>query len=347
MGLNTSAFFAAIALSFACSSSPAEGGSAAGASGAAIGGGAGSGGQAPGGSSAGAGGQAQGSSATGGSAGSSSGGASSAGSSGKGGASESGGLGGASTAAGAGAGGGGGSGGSGGSGGTAPYNPCPSNGDPCRIMPLGDSITEGYGTLDGAGWRPPLFQLSLMHQQNITFVGSLQNGPDTVDSVPFPKNNEGHGGYTIDDSGGWLGLYPHIQTWLTTTPPDIVLLMIGTNDVQGSLDLANAPTRLGLLLDRIATYAPSALIVVAQPIPTVDDALNQKVMTYGAAIPGVVKTRTDAGKHIITVDMYRAFSRNANFKTEYYHDKVHPNDAGYLVMTTTWYDAVGSLLPAK
>jgi lysophospholipase L1-like esterase len=87
--------------------------------------------------------------------------------------------------------------------------------------------------------------------------------------------------------------------------------------------------------------------VVAQSVPTMDDGLNQKVMAYDAALPEVVKMRTDTGKHIVLVDMYGAFSKNANFKTEYFHDKVHPNDAGYAVMTNVWYDAVGSLLPAK
>ena len=30
-----------------------------------------------------------------------------------------------------------------GAGGAAAYNPCPSNGDPCKVLPLGDSITFG------------------------------------------------------------------------------------------------------------------------------------------------------------------------------------------------------------
>jgi lysophospholipase L1-like esterase len=248
---------------------------------------------------------------------------------------------------GAGGGGGGGVAGGGGTGGQAPYNPCPTNGDACRIMPLGDSITDGVGSSTGASYRLELFRLSLMNNKKLTFVGSHESGPDMVDNTPFPKKQEGHSGWTIDDGGGRSGLYPKIQGWLTSTPPDIVTLMIGTNDVDISLDLANAGTRLGLLLDRIAMYAPNALIVVAQMVPTKDDGENQRVITYNSAIPNLVKTRADAGKHIVMVDMYSAFTSNPNYKTQYMNDNLHPKDAGYVAMANVWWTAVGGFLPAK
>jgi len=48
--------------------------------------------------------------------------------------------------------------------------------------------------------------------------------------------------------------------------PHIVLLMIGTNDAISKIDLANAPTRLGKLIDTIYAQLPNILIVVAQPV---------------------------------------------------------------------------------
>lgn len=226
----------------------------------------------------------------------------------------------------------------------APYNPCPTNGDPCRIMPLGDSITDGAGSSTAASYRLELFRLALKANKKLTFVGSHESGPNTVDNVPFPRHQEGHSGWTIDDGGGRSGLYPKIQGWLMDTPPDIVTLMIGTNDVDIELDLPNAAMRLGLLLDRIHMYAPNALLVVAQMVPTTDDGENQRVMTYNATIPGLVKARADAGKHITMVDMYGAFTKNANYKTDYMKDKLHPKDEGYVVMANTWYDKIGPLL---
>ena len=212
-------------------------------------------------------------------------------------------------------------------------------------MPLGDSITDGVGSSTGAGYRLELFRLALQDEKKLTFVGSHESGPDTVDDVPFPKQQEGHSGWTIDDGGGRSGLYPKLEEWLTATPPDIVTLMIGTNDVDIELDLVNAGMRLGLLLDRIIEHAPDALIVVAQIVPTTDDTENQRVMTYNAAIPELVQQRAEAGKHITMVDMYGAFTDNANYKTEYLADKLHPSDAGYVVMADTWYESIGALLP--
>ena len=214
-------------------------------------------------------------------------------------------------------------------------------------MPLGDSITWGAGSTNLQSYRAELFHLALMNNKKLTFVGSAQDGPTLVDNVAFPRHHEGHSGWTIDDGGQRMGLYPQVQGWLVATPPDIVTLMIGTNDVDISLDLANAPKRLGLLIDRIAMYAPTALIAVAQIVPTKDDGENVRTMAYNGAIPGVVKTRTDAGKHVIVVDMYGAFTKNANYKTDYMTDNLHPKDAGYTVMANTWYAAIGSLLPAK
>jgi lysophospholipase L1-like esterase len=214
-------------------------------------------------------------------------------------------------------------------------------------MPLGDSITDGAGSSHGAGYRLELFRLSLMNNKKLTFVGSHESGPSMVDNVAFPRKQEGHSGWTIDNGGGRDGLYPKIQGWLTATPPDIVTLMIGTNDVDINLDLDNADTRLGLLLDRIIMYAPSALIVVAQMVPTTSNDINTRVMAYNSAIPGLVKARADAGKHVIMVDMYAAFTKNADYKTAYMQDTLHPKDAGYVVMANTWYEAIGKLLPAK
>jgi lysophospholipase L1-like esterase len=213
-------------------------------------------------------------------------------------------------------------------------------------MPLGDSITDLGGQENGA-YRVDLFKLSLTNNKKLTFVGSHESGPQMVNNVPFPRRQEGHSGWTIADGGGRSGLYDEIQGWLAATPADIVLLMIGTNDTDIQLDLANAPMRLGLLLDRIAMYAPNALTVVAQIVPTTDDANNQRVQAYNAAIPALVKARADAGKHIVMVDMYTAFTMNPNYKTAYMGDKLHPKAEGLVVMANTWWAAIGGLLPPK
>jgi len=216
----------------------------------------------------------------------------------------------------------------GGSGGTA-YNPCPTNGDPCKVLPLGDSITEGLQSSHRGGYRVDLFHRTLEAKQHITFVGSRQSGPQMVDGVAFPRNHEGYSGWTIDQIAGT------IPSPALNGSPDIVLLMIGTNDMYRT-GAAQAPQRLETLLDRILGASSHALLVVAKIIPLNSSAAN--VDAYNAAIPALVQKRAAQGKHIVLVDQF------TGFPTSELADGVHPNDAGYRRMAGVWYAAISNLL---
>jgi hypothetical protein len=222
--------------------------------------------------------------------------------------------------------------GSGGTGGAGDFRPCPTNGDPCKILPLGDSITWGI-QYDGA-YRVELFNKAVAAGQKITFTGWLSNGPTTVAGMTFPKKNEGHSGWTIDQDAGL------VPSPAFSTVPNIVLLMIGTNDVYAASGQATMPNRLGSLLDKIISAAPNALLVVAKITPLANAGSNNTIKTYNDAIPGLVQTRVAAGKHLIWVDMNTGFT-SAMLST----DGVHPNKSGYDFMGGVWYTAISALLP--
>ena len=225
--------------------------------------------------------------------------------------------------------------------GQAGFAPCPTDGAACVVMPLGDSITWGYGSTTGGGYRVGVFSQALAAGKSITFVGSQKTGPATVDGKPFPKGNEGHSGYSIDDSAQTSGIAGAVtDDAIATYKPNIILLMIGTNDMHYAIDLANAPTRLGKLLDEIISDAPASLLVVATIIAA-NGAQNTPTQAYDAAIPAVVQARVAQGKHVILVDMYAAMK---SWSTSLYKDSEHPNDAGYTIMADTWYSAIGGVL---
>jgi len=234
-------------------------------------------------------------------------------------------------------------GGTGGAGGGAPYNPCPSTGA-CAILPLGDSITAGTGSSDGGGYRVELFKQAVAHSQSITFTGTLASGPTTVSGKPFPRSHEGHSGFVIDTIPQRQGLSSVTDAAIAKSVPHIVLLMIGTNDIAWLYDLANEPTRLGNLIDKIIADAPKALVVVAQIGPSNDDARTALIKAYNDGIPAVVQARFAAGKHVAMVDMFTPFVSNPNYKTALLSDEVHPNDAGYVILGQTWYAAIQSVL---
>jgi lysophospholipase L1-like esterase len=214
------------------------------------------------------------------------------------------------------------------SGGMGDYEPCPPAGEACTILPLGDSITFGIG-YDG-GYRVELFRKALADGKSITFSGSVSNGPSTVEGEPFPRSNEGHSGWKIDQ------LRSLIPAPALEEEPHIILLMIGTNDIAQRDDLANAPERLGSLIDLLATNAPDALIVVATIVPLSFG--SSGVETYNAAVPAVVDARIADGKHVLLVDQF------TGFPVAELGDGVHPNQQGYERMAGVWYAAIASLL---
>jgi lysophospholipase L1-like esterase len=150
-------------------------------------------------------------------------------------------------------------------------------------------------------------------------------------------------GFTIDPTPSRSGISPLVATVMPAYTPHIITLMIGTNDAIDDYQMATAATRLGNLIDSIITALPNALIVVAH-IPSQDDALNTRIQTYNAAIPAVIQTRANAGKHLQLVNMYPVIASNASYKTALLNDTWHPNSAGYALMAQVWYSVLGPLL---
>ena len=189
-----------------------------------------------------------------------------------------------------------------------------------RVMPLGDSITDGL-TVPG-GYRIGLWQRFTANGYKVDFVGSLSNGPATLGD----HDHEGHSGWRIDQ------IDANITGWLTTYQPHTVLLHLGTNDISQNYDLPNAPNRLSTLIDHITTTLPAAEVFVAQIIPLSYD--TAQLQAFNAAIPGIVHNKAAAGKHVHLVDQYDALT------TADLQDGVHPNAAGYDKMAAVWYHAL-------
>lgn len=226
-----------------------------------------------------------------------------------------------------------------GGGGTSSYAPCPTDGSACKILPFGDSITFGFGSADGGGYRSPLYARILEGGYRATFVGSQSNGPNQVSGKPFPKQHEGHSGWTIDS--GYVSFGQGISTLVPKpafdTIPHIVLLMIGTNDVGSSMGTNAIADRLDRLLDKIVAAAPQALVVVAKITPIKYN--PAPLAPYNAKIPGLVQARVEKGQHFALVDMSQMPVADLA------SDSLHPNDAGYTWMAGTWYAAIKDYLP--
>jgi len=224
------------------------------------------------------------------------------------------------------------------------FSPCPTDGTACRIMPLGDSITDGIDPTQNyasnAGYRLELFRLATSEGHNITFVGTRPpNGPNgDVAGQPFPRDHEGISGNTIAQVAA------RVDAAITANPPNIVLLQIGTNNLYQGM-AADLPGQLASLIDQITEDAPDALVVVAQITPLGGQFPNNGVDEYNATIPGIVQERVDAGKHLIIVDQFTRIAQTPNFVATLLPDNIHPNPAGYAIMGENWYAGIESFLP--
>ncbi|GGK11146.1 lipase [Streptomyces camponoticapitis] len=199
--------------------------------------------------------------------------------------------------------------------------PAESNGG-VRIMPLGDSITDGFNV--PGGYRIDLWQHLASGGYTVDFVGSQFNGPPELGD----HDHQGHSGWRIDQ------LRSNIDGWLAASDPRTIMLQIGTNDVNQNYDLANAPARLSELIDRILQQKPQIELFVATITPEASPGLEARVKTFNAEVPGIVDSK---GPRVHLVDMYKALT------VADLADGVHPNAAGYAKMATVWYNALRSV----
>ncbi|WP_228993073.1 FG-GAP-like repeat-containing protein [Streptomyces sp. DH8] len=192
------------------------------------------------------------------------------------------------------------------------------------VMPLGDSITEGAGSSTRSSYRAALWPRLVPRAGTLDFVGSLKHGqlPDL--------DHEGHSGWLIE------GLSANIDSWMDQAKPNVVLLHIGTNDMDRDHQVATAPARLAGLIDQMIAASPETTIVVASLVPSTSPAVQARINAYNAEIPKIVAER-QAQKHKV------AFVSMASLTHADLKDRLHPNDQGYVKMADVFAEGVSQV----
>ncbi len=220
-----------------------------------------------------------------------------------------------------------------------------------RIMPLGDSITQGSTNFDN--YRHHLWaKLQAAGYGNIDFVGShdvLANS--TADPLVFDKDHEGHYGWHTDQivSGGGIpaGGSGNLNQWLTGLQaagklPDVVLMHLGSNDVlhnPAGYDQSITIGEMKSVIDVLRSFNPKVTILLAKVIPH-KKASSPSVDSLNALIPGLDSYET-ATSAVMIVDQHTGFS------TSWLADDVHPNTVGAVAMSDRWFDALEPLLQVE
>ena len=216
-----------------------------------------------------------------------------------------------------------------------------------EILPLGDSITDGW-TVAG-GYRTQLYFLLTNAGDTFDFVGSATNNATAPLTAAGQDHHEGHPGYRIDqmeenltglvpydpeddnsNGGHWLdGGY---DTGRAAIYPDLILLHIGTNDSDQGLTAAQMQSALQSLLTTIKNNRPNAKVIVASLILRTDNPNVEAVQVqYNNAIPGIVAAQ---GSNFHFLDMHSVLQASD------LSDGIHPTQDGYDKMAVAWANAL-------
>lgn len=207
-----------------------------------------------------------------------------------------------------------------------------------RIMPLGDSFTQGDDPTDPL--RPQSYRGALEHRLRTAgyafdFVGSdttPTNGGTDVD-------NEGHGGFTIGPDGSSLcagcppaNLDAHLDGWLEQARPDVVIVLAGVNDLfpgpSRPVRPEDAPAKLAALVGRVAELAPQAQIMVASypPVPMFRGGAPETTARFSALNEAARAIGTSGGRlHYVPLAEQLA---NDWTLADTIADGLHPSPAG-------------------
>jgi lysophospholipase L1-like esterase len=216
------------------------------------------------------------------------------------------------------------------------------------IMGVGDSITEGDFSTDGAGWRSYLQDMLAANGVSYDFYGTLSGGPTlTPGGNTFLPEHSGYGGQRILDVNNLL-----ISDAAFPAPvgrvPDVVLLMVGTNNATSNLSFgAHHPGQYIDLLEDIYNGAPGVHIIVSSLLPIIWDGVtspdpNLWVADANNFILNDLMSESinfGSGGTLSTLDMVAATGINTAL---HFADDKHPNDLGYQLLAGAWFDAIGA-----
>lgn len=254
------------------------------------------------------------------------------------------------------------------------------NSEAIKIMSIGDSITDGYGT-DGS-YRKFLYKNLTDSGYNIDMVGpnwswgdTTYTDPDTSETFTYDPAHCGYSGYSIKDYSGRNGILETIQNgnYLSQYTPDIVILQIGTNDVIDNHEIDSAGERLEVLADYILENISSDSSLFITTIPNLDPNRSDVYSWFGNYRHSA-DWQTNYSDEEVTVNVQKAVDNyNSQVKalvekkqasgvsniyfgnvnsavtdvTTQLKDGVHPNDTGYKLMGNYWSDQISSYLSGE
>ncbi|KAL3421554.1 cellulose-binding protein [Phlyctema vagabunda] len=183
-----------------------------------------------------------------------------------------------------------------------------------KIMPLGDSITEI------TCWRPIVWDnlAAAGLTSRVQFVGSMTNNPQNcaAQTPGWDLHHEGHSGYlAIDIANNYLA------NWLAAAKPDVVMFMLGTNDVaQQARPTSEITAAYTKMVGLMRASNPNMKIIIDTLIAL--SFSQARITELNNAIPAWAQSLNTTASPIYVVDC------STGFTTAMLRDGVHPNAQG-------------------
>ncbi len=216
-----------------------------------------------------------------------------------------------------------------------------------RILPFGNSITQGYDLTappadEQVSYRHTLYTLLNGAGYDFDFVGHGWNGnaifadanhggiPGTRDQYLVELLQDGY------DRRWDQQITSGNQPYLDVYPADIILLHIGTNDM--THEASSDSTSVSQILDEIDAWETANGVEVFVFIARIINRKSYSAITtaYNNSVEAMVALRNDPS--IIVVDMEDG--AGMDYLVDMKDDGIHPYESGYIKMGQTWFDTL-------
>lgn len=195
---------------------------------------------------------------------------------------------------------------------------------PLRLMPLGASITFGFRSTDGNGYRQDLRDMLIDDGFKVDMVGSHKGGNMT------DPDNEGWSGFRVDQvKGKAVKSVPKLQ-------PNLFTINAGTNDCAQNHKLDTVGKRMDDLLEYLWDTSDDSTIILSTLIINLNSTIEERVQKVNSQYKALAKKKVAEGKKIILAEMHGDDGPNSKEMA----DNTHPNDVGYNKMAKIWYRAI-------
>lgn len=195
---------------------------------------------------------------------------------------------------------------------------------PLRLMPLGASITDGFRSSTGNGYRKDLRDMLVQDGFAVNMVGSRKSG-DMKDN-----DNEGWSGYRVGQVQGKAELsVPSLQ-------PNLFTINAGTNDCAQNYHVDTTGERMDELLEYLWDASPNSTIILSTLLINLNENTEKRVLGVNKQYRQLAERKAAEEKRIVLAEMHGDDGPQRSDMA----DDTHPDDGGYLKMADIWYRSV-------